>query len=177
MRGRKTSQIALGGMFSALCLALMLTSGILPFSMLAIPALAGAMLIPVVVETGAKTAVMVYVSVSVLAAVIIADKLAAVHFICFLGYYPVLKSKIERVRPRPLEYALKLGLFNATAMLAYIVITYVLETGAAIENFGIALLGILNAVFIVYDFGLTGCASFYTHRLRKNICSGAFKKY
>jgi hypothetical protein len=171
---RKASQIASGGVFSALCLVLMLMSGILPFSMLALPALAGAMLIPVVVETGARTAVMVYVSVSVLSALIIADKLAAVHFICFLGYYPVLKSKFERIRPRPLEYALKLGLFNLTAVLMYTLVVYALQVGDALERFGLlgqygafVLLGFLNAVFIVYDLGLTRCASFYTHHFRK----------
>jgi hypothetical protein len=152
----------------------MLMSGILPFSMLALPALAGAMLIPVVVETGVKTAIMVYVSVSVLAALIIADKLAAAHFICFLGYYPVLKARLERIRPRPLEYALKFGLFNLTVILMYTFVIYVLEVGDLFERFGPfgrygagLLLGFLNAVFIVYDSGLTRCASFYIHHFRK----------
>jgi hypothetical protein len=143
---------------------MMFMSGVLPFSMFLLPALAGAMLISVVVEMGAKTAIMVYVSVSILSAFIIADKLAAVYFICFLGYYPIAKAGLERIRPRFLEYLVKISLFNLTVMMAYLAIVNILEISLPIA---IPIPLFANIVFFIYDLGLTRYATFYTHRFRK----------
>ena len=93
----KSTQIALGGMFSALCVSLMFMTGLAPFATYAIPMLAGAMLIPVVVELGPKTAVMVYISVGIISIFVAADKEAAMMFLVFFGYYPILKQKLERL--------------------------------------------------------------------------------
>jgi len=169
----KSSQIALGGAFSALCVVLMFLTGVIPFAMLALPALAGAMLIAVVVEIGAKTALMVYASVSLLSAFIIADRSAALAFIFFFGYYPILKSKLERIRLRVFEIAAKLAIFNLSAVAAYQIAICVMGMQEALEQmmFGqygpLIMLALGNVVFILYDLALTRYASVYMHRLRK----------
>jgi len=173
---KKSSQIALGGMFSALCLVLMLLTGIIPFGIFALPALAGAMLVAVVVEMGAKTAVMVYVSVSLLSAFVVADRAAALMFILFLGYYPILKAKLENIHPRLIEMAAKFAIFNLSVIASYIAAMYlfgVREMFGQMDVFGqfapVVLLVVGNAMFFVYDIALTRYASLYMHRLHRRL--------
>ena len=104
----KSKQIAAGGIASSLCLATY-----------ALPAMAGTLLVVVVLELNRATAVMVYVSVSLLSLFIAPDKEAALVFIFFFGYYPILKGLIEQIRLRPVELAVKYILFNGTMVLVY----------------------------------------------------------
>ena len=172
---KKSSQIALGGMFSALCLVIMFLTGVVPFAMFALPALAGAMLIAVVVEMGAKTAVMVYVSVSVLSAFIVANRAAALVFILFLGYYPILKAKLETCS-RSIEIAIKFAVFNLLVIAAYMLAIHLFGAQEALEQMDmlgqlapVVLLALGNAMFFIYDIALSKYASLYTHRLRKRL--------
>ena len=108
----KSKQVAAGGIASSLCLLLMFLTGIFPFATYALPAMAGSLLVVVVLELNRATAVMVYISVSLLSLFIAPDKEAALIFIFFFGYYPILKGLIEQIRIRPLELAIKYALFN-----------------------------------------------------------------
>jgi hypothetical protein len=146
----------------------MFLTGLVPFATYALPALAGAMLVAVVIEIGSKMALLAYVSVSILSVFIVPDREAAMMFIVFFGYYPILKEKLESIPSRVIEYALKLGLFNATIVAGYAVMTYVLgipllSDGA--EEFGKYAVPILlfsgNVVFCVYDYALTRYISVY----------------
>jgi hypothetical protein len=168
MRQKRSSQIALGGIFSALCLVLMFLTGLVPFATYALPALAGAMLVAVVIEIGSKMAILAYISVSILSLFVVPDREAAMMFIVFFGYYPILKEKLESIPSRILEYVLKLGLFNATIVAGYAVMTYLLgipllTEGA--EDFGKYTIFILllsgNVVFFIYDYALTRYISVY----------------
>lgn len=165
---RKSTQIALGGVFSALCLLLMFTTAMFPFATYAMPALAGAMLVAVVVENGTRTAVLVYISVSALSALIVPDREAVLMFIVFLGYYPIIKEKIEKIRPRPVEYLVKLALFNVTIVAGYLASTYLLglpllsEEMGEFGKYGAAMILVMgNVVFVLYDFALTRYISLY----------------
>ena len=90
MKARKSTQVALGGMSSALCLLLMFMTGLIPFGTFALPAMAGIVLIVVVVEMGRSTAALVYGAVSLLSLFMCPDKEAAMMFIGFFGCYPVI---------------------------------------------------------------------------------------
>ena len=71
---KKSTQVALGGLSSALCLLLMFMTGLIPFSSYIFPALAGIVLISVREENGLKTALLVYAATSLLALLIIPDR-------------------------------------------------------------------------------------------------------
>lgn len=73
----KSKQIAAGGIASSLCLLTMFLTGVFPFATYALPAIAGTLLVVVVLELNRATAVMVYVSVSLLSLFIAPDKEAA----------------------------------------------------------------------------------------------------
>ena len=134
---KHSGKIALGGLLAALSLVCMLLT-IFPFADYALPALAGVLLIPIVLESGVKWGFMVYAVVGILNAILTPSLEAKVLFIAFFGYYPVLKALIERIRFRPLEWAAKLLLFNGTFVAAYWLMLHVFALPAdSLELFGV----------------------------------------
>jgi hypothetical protein len=165
---KKSAQIAVGGVFSALSLVLMFLTGLVPFATYALPMLAGAMLVAVVIENGRRTALTVYVSVSLLAFFIVPDREAALMFVGFFGYYPIVKAMLERLKTRILEAAVKQLLFNAAVVGSYLAAAYLLGMTELLEGMGdfgkyslLILLAAGNVLFLIYDFALTKYITVY----------------
>lgn len=170
---KKSTQVAVGGLSSALCLLIMFMTGLIPFATYALPAMAGIVLIAVVIENGVRTSVLVYLAVSILSVFIVPDREAAVMFIFFFGYYPIIKSKLERIKPRLLEYLVKLSIFNFMIVLSYMLIIYVMGMPDILSELGefgkysaYILLGLGNVVFLIYDFALTNIIALYVNWFR-----------
>lgn len=53
------------------------------------------LLIAVVIELGAKWAWAVFAAISILSLFFAGDKEAALYFVMFFGFYPILKARIE----------------------------------------------------------------------------------
>lgn len=173
---KKSTQVALGGLSAALCLILMFMTGMIPFATYALPAAAGIVLIIVSIENGPKTAAIVYVAVSLLSIFIVPDREAAVMFIFFFGYYPILKPILEKLKPWIFNEIIKLIIFNASMVVGYLFIIYVLGIPDILSDFGdfgkysaLIILGMGNIVFFVYDFALTNLTYVYIHRFRPKI--------
>ena len=173
---KKSTQVAVGGLASALCLLLMFLTGMIPFTTYALPAMAGIVLIAVVIENSTQTAALVYVSVSLISLFLSPDKEAALMFLCFFGYYPVIKAKLEQIRPKLLELLAKYGIFNLAIIATYWVIIYVLGLPDILEELGelgkysiAILLGMGNLVFFLYDRALTNWVTFYVRWFRVKV--------
>ena len=161
----KSGKVALCGMCAALATLFLLLT-VVPVSELGLPAVAGVMLSPIVIELGRRYGLTVYVAVSLLALLLVPSWESKLLFVGFFGYYPILKSLIERMRKPVLEWVIKLGLFNATVLLIYWILLSFLGLNAADFTIGgkaayglLLLLG--NGVFILYDVGLTQVISRY----------------
>ncbi len=168
--------MAVGGLTSALCLVIMFFTGIFPFATFALPAIAGAVLIAVVIENGFTTAVIVYIAVSILSAFIVPDREAALIFIAFLGYYPIIKAKLERLRPKWLELLAKQVMFNISVVGAYIIainlfgMNYLIDEMGEYAQYGVIILLILaNVTFVVYDLALTNVVLYYIKVIRPKL--------
>lgn len=173
---KKSTQVALGGVCASLCLALMFLTGIIPFATYALPAIAGLVLVAVVIENGYTTAVTVYVAAAILSLFIVPDKEAALMFTAFFGYYPILKGKLERIKSGLLRIPLKFLIFNAAVVAAYSVIIFLFGITDVLDEMGslgkyapLALLGLGNVMFAVYDFALTQVIFVYIHIFRPKI--------
>lgn len=168
---RQSSKVALGGVMGALAVACMLLT-VFPYMTYALPAAAGVMLIPIVIELGLKTGWMVYAVAALLSLLVAPDKEAAILFVAFFGYYPLIKAALERLNKRVVEWAVKLAVFNAAMIAAYLVLLFVLGLDPeAFELFGIQLpyvfLLLGNGVFVIYDVALTNVITLYVGRLHK----------
>jgi hypothetical protein len=171
---------------AAVCLLMMFMTGLVPFSSYVFPAMAGMVLIAVCTENGTKTALLVFAATSILALLIVPDRQSVMLFIMLLGYYPMLKPKLEKL-PFLLSYALKFLLFNAVIIAFYYVMLYIFGVPDMLEGWGdfgkytaYVVLGMVNFTFFMYDFLLSqvlisistgsvlkSCGR--SHRLRKEV--------
>ena len=171
----KTSyKVSLGGIVGALSLVLMLLTSIIPFGTFAFPALAGMMLLCIVIELGYSWAFIVYVVVSVLSLLLLTDKEAALYYIVFLGFYPILKGLIERIRSKAIQYMLKYAVFNICMVTAFYLSIYVFSIPK--ESFNIfnvylpwVLLLLGNIVFLVYDLCVSKVVTIYLLKIHKKL--------
>ena len=167
----------MGGVVAALSLVLMFLTSLIPFGTYAFPAMAGILLILLVFNLGYGYAVAVFGITAVLSFVLLTDKEAALYYTIFLGYYPILKGVIERIRSKAIQYALKLCLFNACMIGAFFIGTYLLSIPKeSFTLFGVylpwAFLILGNIFFLLYDLCITRLVTLYLikwhNRLNKN---------
>lgn len=164
----KTFRIAFGGIVSALCVVLMLCTGLFPFATVALPALAGVMMIPVVVELGVKWAYLVYAAVAVVSVFVTPELSAMLMFVFFFGYYPIVKSSIERIHKSMLEWAMKFLIVNAALIVLYLLARWIFSLNVILPDlriFGkftfLVFWFAANVAFFIYDIALTRLAAGY----------------
>ncbi|MCL2087926.1 MAG: hypothetical protein FWH14_00440 [Oscillospiraceae bacterium] len=167
----KSSRVALCGMIGALSSAIMFFGGIFPFSYFVMPAIAGTVFIPIVIETGRRWALMTYTTVSLVSAIIVFDKFPVLIFIMFFGFYPILKSFIEGIKEIITVYAIKFALFNTVVFLCYYTVTSVIVVSEIADELAeynrvllMAFLVLANVAFLMYDMALTSIVSIYLYR-------------
>lgn len=167
-------KVAFGGVISALSIVLMFSTGIFSTLTYAVPAVAGALLILIVIEISPKFAGAVYFAVSVLSLLVVADKEAAVMYAMFFGYYPIIKGFIEKHFNNVLSWIIKFAVFNVSVISAYFVVSKVFMISFDdLESFGKWALPIFlilcNIVFALYDIALTRLLSAYLFRWGKYV--------
>jgi len=168
---KQSAKIALCGVLGALAVVCMMLT-VIPVSTLALTALAGIVLMPVSLEGGVKWGFAAYAAAAALTFFIAPDFEAKLLFIAFFGYYPTLKLLLDRLASKVLQWVLKLLLFNAAVVAVYLLLMFVggLEPDE-FEVFGInmplALLGLANVVFVIFDKALDGLKDIYKARWHK----------
>ena len=170
----KSGKIALGGLLTALGVVLMFLTGLIPIGTYALPAIAGVLLIVAVIEIGAKWAWMIYAAVAVLSLLFAADKEAALLFVLFFGYYPVLKSFLERISNKVLSWISKFAVFNVAVVACFFLAVNFLQLPEdSFTVFGFYLpwvyLILGNAVFLIYDIALSGLVATYVEKLHHRV--------
>ena len=159
-----SSRVALGGIVAALCIVIMFLTGVLPALYIAAPMAAGLLMIILVEEVSVGWAWLTYIAFSLLALIVTFDKEAALMFILFFGYYPMLRLYLEKIKSRPLKTVCKYAVFNLFLLLDYLVTVYVLGL-PTFEDTGPVMFVILflafNLVFYFYDKVLSRMDWFY----------------
>ena len=174
MRLKRSMKVALSGVFTALSLVILFLTGVAPMATIALPATAGCLLIPVVVEAGLPWAFGVYGSTGLLSLFLAPDREAMLIYLLFFGYYPALFALLGRIGNKALRWVAKLLVFNAAIALDVVLSVYVL--GVPWESFftfgpitPVILLLLANAVFVVYDLALDGLIVQYLRRLHEKV--------
>ncbi len=160
--------MTLTAILSALSVIVLYVSGFVPTGTFTFPVVASLFLIVAVIESGVKYGIAGFVVSSILGFLLTPEKGAIILYICFFGYYPIIKSLIERLRKLPLEWLLKLVVFN----IAFWLVIWIYTTGfmgeLAIADYPIYVLILgANVVFVVYDLALTSLAGLYLSRIYK----------
>lgn len=170
---KQTGKVALGGVLGSLSLTFMLLT-FFSVGTYALPAIAGAVFIPFVIEISPRSAWMVYASVAILSLFISPDLEAKILFLSFFGYYPIIKAQLERIKKGPLEWIIKLAIFNAAIVISYYLMLNIF--GLNIESFtifGFNMIYIMffvgNLIFVLYDFALSNLVLMYMKVLHKRV--------
>lgn len=115
MKTTPASQISFGGVMAALALVIMNLVGLIPVATYVCPALCMIILSVVLKLCGRRIAWAWYGAVAILSLLLAPDREAAAIFLV-LGYYPILKPALDRLR---FGKFLKLLLFNCVILLMY----------------------------------------------------------
>lgn len=167
-------KVALGGVMTSLCLALMFLTSVFPLLSMAIPIYAGAILVIVAVEISSPWAFFTYGAAALLSVFITPDKEAAILFITFFGYYPILRRVLEKKMKFIPKWIVKLVIFNIAITVSFFLIINVFGVYNLFDEFGflgehmkLILYIFADGVFILYDITLGLLENAYVNWFRK----------
>lgn len=148
------ANIAFGGVLAALAVVIMSMGTIIPVATYVCPMLASLVLELVRKACGSRIAWAWYGAVAILSMLLAPDKEAAAVFLA-LGYYPIVKPKLDRMKAKWLWKGL---LFNAVILLTYWLLMHLLgfdQLAAEFAEMGLAMTGLLlilgNVTFFLLD--------------------------
>ena len=175
---KNTARITFSAIMSALAVVIMLTS-YFPYLTYAIPAISGLCVMVVLIEINCKWAVFTYISSAVLV-FMFGEMESKFLYIFLFGFYPIVKSLIERINKPVIEWIIKVFLFNISILIVYGLFSKLfaisLDDFGALKQYGVAILLILsNIVFVVYDIAVSRMSMVYINMLHHKI-KRLFKK-
>lgn len=170
---KNVNKLTFCAVIAALAVTFMLLS-YFPYLTYAIPALSGLFIMITVIEIGAKWAVLSYATAAAVLLISPADIESKALFICFFGFYPILKAVIEKIRKPLIEWPVKILIFALALGVIYIAFTKL--TNVSLEEFGVLgqygaviLLVLGTLVFVVYDIAVSRMAMFYMSTIHNKI--------
>ena len=156
-------------MLAALGTVLLSLGSLLEVLDLSVAVLASFLCIYAVIELPPTYPWMIWLTTSVASLLLLPQKSPALFYALFAGFYPILKEKLERLRP-PLQYTLKLTVLHASLVLFYLMLRIFLPSelmGGIWMLLGVYVL--LLVCFFLYDFALTRLITFYLYRLHNRL--------
>lgn len=173
--GAETRVMALCAILSALGVILLYMGALIEVIDLSMAVLASLIVIVLVVERGGAYPWMIYAVTSVLSLLLVPNKSPAIVYTCFMGFYPILKEKLERIRTPLVRLLLKLAIFNASMVLIWFAAQMILG-GIALGMSAAVALVLLNAIFVFYDYALSVMITAYLRVWRKKLRIDRFFK-
>ncbi len=172
---QQSLMIAFCGMMAGLSIVIMLLGGVIPVATYAVPMLCGILLLPILLEFGEVAAWATFAATAAVALLMGFDKEAA-FFYLFIGYYPIVKWRMERIPGKTGRFLLKLLLFTAAIVIMYGLLFLLFPLSAMMEEFremGVALTILFVAVYdlcmLLYDRLLPRLVMVYANRIRPKL--------
>ena len=172
---KKTRELALCAMIAALGIVVMLLGSVISIASYCTPLLAGVLLLPVMLEFGLKQAWMTWAVTALLALMIGVDQEAAFFYI-FIGYYPMLKPRIDKIPKSVLRYLAKFALFCGAIGAMYCLLYFVLHLPVVVNEMQestLAMVLITNLVLVfclmVYDRLIVPLMLLYVNRIKPKL--------
>jgi len=168
-----TKKIALSAILTSLSVVFLTIGSFIEILDLTSATIAGFAIILAVIEIGGFYPYLIYLSTSTLALLLIPNKLPALIFLCFCGFYPIFKAYIERFH-YIIAWSVKISMFNIFFAIAVLVIKNLFGIIDPIFSFEIFIFIVANFAFLLYDIAMTKIIIFYIIKIRKLL---GFKNY
>ena len=164
-------KVAYPAILSALALILVYLGSLAPTGNWGIIAAAGLLPAAAVISVNLTAGFLCWAAAAILAFLLVPDKFCVLLFGVLFGLYPMVKSLVERLRKKPLEYVLKLAFFNAAFTVVYLTMAAaVAESLPRVLGSSVWILyGAANVVFILYDYGFSKLIALYMARIQRAI--------
>ncbi len=165
MRRNAAKEIALGGVLAALAVVIMCLGGMIPLATFVCPMLCCLMVKLVLTFCGNRIAWAWFGAVALLSVMMGPDKEAAAVF-AFLGYYPIIKPKMDKL---PAKWVWKILYFNVVILAMYGLLIYMFGMAEVAEEYAemglvmtLVTLALGNVTFVMLDILLS-------RRLKKRV--------
>ncbi len=163
---KRTRKLTVTALMLAVAVVLLYIAALLPSGRLAVSAAAGLGVAACVIEGGIPWGLACWVGASFLGILLAPDKSGAIVFALFFGIYPVMKSLLERLKRRPVEWIGKFAFFNLTLSLCLLAWRLGLLQEALLDKWAVWILYLAgNAAFLVYDIAFSRLIAFYIQRI------------
>ena len=169
---RQSLMVAFCSMAAGLSVVIMLLGGVIPIATYAVPMLCGLLLLPILIEFGKTAAWATFFAVAALALLLGFDKEAA-FFYLFIGYYPIVKWDLDKIKSKGLRFAVKLLLFTGAIAIMYALLNLLFPLGAYLNEFQemgvimtIGFVAVYDICMLLYDWALMGCVMIYANKIR-----------
>lgn len=172
MARRKTSfdkKIVVAGVLAALSVIILYLGCAIEVLDLTMSAIVSLLVVVIVIEMGYKYAWLTYIATAILSILLLPQKSPAIFYACFMGFYPIIKSYLERINSALARWIIKLVVGNAALALMFILMSLFLpdEFEGGWLMLVTYLLGII--AFLMYDVALSKLITLYFVRIRERI--------
>jgi hypothetical protein len=172
MARRKTSfdkKIVVAGVLAALSVIILYLGCAIEVLDLTMSAIVSLLVVVIVIEMGYKYAWLTYIATAILSILLLPQKSPAIFYACFMGFYPIIKSYLERINSALVRWIIKLVVGNAALALMFILMSLFLpdEFEGGWLMLVTYLLGII--AFLMYDVALSKLITLYFVRIRDRI--------
>lgn len=169
---KNSKVIAYSGVATALSVVMLFLGSIFWVLGYTMPLVASLVMIILLDSISQKSALLTFISTSIISFILLNDKECVFLYILFFGYYPLIRDKINDIKPKFLSYLLKFITFNAAMVLTQVLCVYVfgIPFDDMLGKWGIVLFVLcLNLVFVVFDKLYTLLLKLYRIKLKKKV--------
>lgn len=166
MKRYKTKCVTFSALLAALSVVLLYAGALFEVLDLSFAAIASFAIVLSVIEIGGIYPYLIWLCTSALSLVLLPNKFIALVYLLFAGIYPILKAKLEGLRP-VFSWAVKISLFNMALVLLWVATKFIFalpDEGVVLE---IAFFALANAAFVLYDIAMSKIIILYIVKLRK----------
>lgn len=169
---KNSKVIAYSGVATALSVVMLFLGSIFWVLGYTMPLVASLVMIILLDSISQKSALLTFISTSIISFILLNDKECVLLYILFFGYYPLIRDKINDIKPKFLSYLLKFITFNAAMVLTQVLCVYVfgIPFDDMLGKWGIVVFALcLNLVFVVFDKLYTLLLKLYRIKLKKKV--------
>ena len=163
------NRIVICGVLAALSVIILYMGCAIEVLDLTMSAIVSLLVVVIVIEMGYKYAWLTYIATSILAILLLPQKSPAIFYACFMGFYPIIKSYLERINYALVRWTIKLVVGNAALALMFLLMSLFVpdEFDGGWLIVVTYLLGII--AFLMYDIALSKLITLYFVRIRDRI--------
>lgn len=166
---KTVSRLTLCAVLSAFSVAFIYISSVSLTGQLGFTAIASLFCIVAVIEFNMSGGLLVYICSSLLSFLLVPDRSAALLYILFFGYYPIIKHIAECLKNRFFEWLLKLFVLNIALAVIVFAFYITIFNLSYLMNSYILLILAANIIFIIFDIGVTKMIEYYIIKISPKI--------